>query len=288
MKFLKFLLVGALAYSVLSANESGKITFAGSSTLAPVISKAGTDFAEKFGSWDKVKAGLPAEKIEIFISPGGSGAGVKAVIDGTSDFGMLARDVKADERAKIENMQEFTLGIDALNIAVNPQNDLIKLKKGNLSKAEIVKIFSGEYKKWSDLDPALPSDEIVIVTRDLGGGAHEIFQNKIMKDVKVSKDAIQAPSMGALVAKIIQNPRAIGYASFGIANQNAGKITSLKIEGVEPSRENILNKSYEISRPLIIIKKGEPSKTQSAFVEYLRSEAGVKTIEEQGFIVPSK
>ena len=128
------------------------VSFSGSSTLAPVIAKISTDFIEKYETWDKVDSTLPNKNITIFVSAGGSGAGVKAVLDNVADFGMLARDIKDSEKAKIKDMKAYTLGIDALCVAVNPENEVIKLKGGNLNKDEIVKIFSGEYKKWSDLD----------------------------------------------------------------------------------------------------------------------------------------
>lgn len=264
-----------------------QISFSGSSTLAPVISKISTNFIEKNETWDKVDKDLKKENITIYVSAGGSGAGVKAVLDNVANFGMLARDIKDSEKEKIKELESFTLGLDALTISVNPKNKVIEAKKGNLTKEEIVKIFSGEFKKWSDLDPSLPNEEIVVITRDLGGGAHEVFQKKIMKDVKVRADAIQAPSMGALVAKIIENPNAIGYASFGIANQNKGKLIPLKVDGIEPTEENILNKSYYISRPLIIMKNGKLSKTEKIFVDLLQSQEGKETIKKMGFI-PSK
>lgn len=264
-----------------------QISFSGSSTLAPVISKISTNFIEKNETWDKVDSSLAKENITIYVSAGGSGAGVKAVLDNVANFGMLAREIKDTEKEKIKDLQSFTLGLDALTISVNPKNKVIEAKKGNLTKEEIVKIFSGEFKKWSDVDPSLPNEDIVVVTRDLGGGAHEVFQKKIMKDVKVRSDAIQAPTMGALVAKIIENPNAIGYASFGIANQNKGKLIPLKVDNVEASEENILNKSYYISRPLIIMKNGKLTKTEKLFVDLLQSEEGKKTIKNMGFI-PSK
>ena len=266
------------------ADEKTQVSFSGSSTLAPVIAKISTDFIEKYETWDKVDSTLPNKNITIFVSAGGSGAGVKAVLDHVADFGMLARDVKDSEKAKIKDMKAYTLGIDALCVAVNPENEVIKLKDGNLNKEEIVKIFSGEYKKWSDLDKSLPNDEIVVVTRDLGGGAHEVFQKKIMKDVKVSKNVIQPPSMGALVSKIIENKNAIGYASFGITNQNKGKLIPLNVDGVEPTVKNIVDGKYYISRPLIIVKSGDLSKSEQIFVDVLNSAEGQKTIEKMGFI----
>lgn len=108
-----------------------------------------------------------------------------------------------------------------------------------------------------------------------------------MKDVKVREDAIQAPSMGALVSKIIENKNAIGYASYGITNQNKGKLIPMKVDNVEPTEENILNNSYYISRPLIIMKSGKLTATEKIFVDLLQSEEGKKVIKSMGFI-PSK
>lgn len=260
-----------------------QMTFNGSSTLAPVMSAIATDFIEEYETWNKVDSKFPEENISIYVSAGGSGAGVKAVLEGTSDFGMLAREIKDEEKEKIGDMKDFKLGIDALTISINPENPLHKIKD-NLSSEEIKKIFSGEYKYWDELDSSLDHKEIVVVIRDLGGGAHEVFQNSIMGDTKVREDAIQAPSMGALVTKVIENKDAIGYASFGMVNQNEGKLIPLKVDGVEPTKENIADGSYKISRPLIVVKKGDLTPEQKAFMDMVKSEKGSEIIEKMGFV----
>ncbi len=262
----------------------GQLDFAGSSTLAPVVSQIGESFIAEFGTWDKVDASFPADEIKINVVSGGSGQGVKAVLDKTSEFGMLARGVKDEEKEQIADMQEFQIGIDALTLAVNPNNPITEVKD-NLTKDEIVKIFSGEYANWSDLDPSLPEKEIVVITRDISGGAHEVFQEKIMGDAQVKPEAIQAASMGALVQKIIDNEYAIGYASFGVVNQNEGKVTPLKVDGVEATEENIISGDYIIQRPLILIASGELSAENQAFMEYVQGETGASIITELGFIV---
>lgn len=260
-----------------------QMTFNGSSTLAPVISAIATDFIEEYTSWDKVKPDFPDENIAIYVSAGGSSAGVKAVLDGTSDFGMLAREIKDEELDKIDNPTVLKLGIDALTVSIHPENPLNQIKD-DLSTEEIKAIFSGEYMYWDDLDSNLPHKEIVVVIRDLGGGAHEVFQKAVMGDTFVRDDAIQAPSMGALVAKIIENKDAIGYASYGMVNQNIGKLNPLKVDGVEPIEENIVNGSYKISRPLIVVKEQELNSAQKAFMDIVQSEAGAKIIEQMGFV----
>jgi len=214
---------------------------------------------------------------------------ILVVIDVQNDFvdGRLgtkeAIDMIPSLKEKIKNYQEYKVGIDALTIAVNPNNPIAKIKD-NLTSDQIKKIFSGEYKTWNEVDPSLPSTEIVVVTRDLGGGAHEVFQEKIMGDTKVTDKAIQAPSMGALVAKIIENENAVGYASYGVAKQNEGKIFALKVDGVAATPETIVDGSYKIQRPLLIVGSGELTKVQKAFMDYLRSDAGQKLIEAMGFI----
>lgn len=260
-----------------------QITYNGSSTLAPVMSAIATDFIEEYTTWNNVDSSFPEENIAIYISAGGSGAGAKAVIEGTSDFGMLAREIKDEEKEKIGDMNAITLGIDALTISINPENPLFEIKD-DLSSEEIKKIFSGEYKYWDEVDSSLEHNEIVVVIRDLGGGAHGVFQDSIMGDTPVREDAIQSPSMGALVTKIIENKDAIGYASFGMVNQNEGKLIPLKVDGVEPTRENIVNGSYKISRPLIVVKKGEFTPQEKAFMDMVTSERGSEIIEEMGFV----
>lgn len=263
--------------------EKSQILFNGSSTLAPVITSIATNFTETYVTWDKVDSQLSEDPIAIYVAAGGSGQGVKAVIEGTTDFGMLAREVKDEEKEQVKDPVEYLVGIDALTLAVHPENPLLSVKD-NLTKEEIVKIFSGEYATWKDLDPSLPDEEIIVVTRDIGGGAHEVFQTKIMGDVEVKADAVQEASMGALVTKLMENKYAIGYASFGVANQNAGKVVPLKVDGIEPNVENIKNGSYIIQRPLLLLASGERTPQEQAFLDVVLGEEGQKVIEEMGFI----
>mgnify|MGYP000152230574 FL=1 len=263
--------------------ESNQILFNGSSTLAPVITSIATNFFDTYGTWDAYDSSLPKEDIAIYVSAGGSGQGTKAVIDGTSTFGMVARSVKDEEKEAIKDEKEYQVGIDALTIAVNPENPVTGVLD-DLSTEQIVSLFSGKYATWKDLDPSLPDEKVVVITRDINGGAHEVFQKNIMGDTEVSSEAIQASSMGELVQDIIDNKYAIGYASFGVANQNAGKVVTLKVNGVEPTKENIIDGSYIIQRPLLIVGSGDPTDVQQAFLDVILGETGQKTVEDMGFI----
>ncbi|MCC5909188.1 MAG: phosphate ABC transporter substrate-binding protein [Clostridiaceae bacterium] len=287
--FTMLLMVGCSDNSEVISGEEGNnefqanIVFDGSSTLAPVVSNIGNMFIEEYQTWDKVDAAFPAEEINIFVSSGGSGAGIRSVIEGTSDFGMAAREASQEEKDQIEAYQDFLIGIDALTIAVNPQNPIHQIKE-SISTEEIRKIFSGEYKYWNEVDERLPEEEIVVVIRDIGGGAHKVFQQNVMGDMDVKADAIQSPSMGALVTRIIENKNTIGYASYGGVNSNEGKLIALKVDGIEATAENIINGSYKISRPLIMVKKGELTPQEEALIDYFFSDAATNIVEELGFV----
>jgi len=252
--------------------EAAQILFDGSSSLAPVIA---TIAAELEGQSD--------QPIEVFVSSAGSGQGVSAIINQTANFGMLARDLRESEREQITDLQEYLIGIDALTVAINPENPLAAMRDG-LTSEEIARIFSGAYLTWQDFDPALPNEDIVVVVRDIGGGAHEVFQTNIMGDIDVRADAIQAPSMGALINRVIENRNAIGYASFGVSYQNQQYLAFMEVDGVAPNVENILSGTYVIQRPLILIRSGQPNEAEQYFLDVIFGDLGQSIIEEIGFI----
>lgn len=266
---------------------NGEIFFAGSSTLAPTISQIADSFKNQYGTWDQVNESLPNEEIQISVSTGGSGAGAKAVLDKTANFGMLARHAKDTEKEDIEGYQEVRLGIDALLITVNRENQLGSLYS-DLSTEEIRKIFCGEFGNWNEVDENLPKEEILLFVRDVGGGAHEVFQNSIMGEEDVSNTAIEVSSMPALVDRLIGNSQAIGYASYGITEANKENLTSFTINGIEPSEEKIISGDYPVSRPLILVWDGQLSIAEQAFLDYIQSEVGYEILSDMGFLPVGK
>ncbi|RYD02235.1 hypothetical protein N752_25830 [Desulforamulus aquiferis] len=178
-----------------SESKAAYIKLGGSSTLAPVIAKCADDFTEHYKTWNNVDAKFAEEPIVLFVSTGGSGFGVKSALDGTVDIGLVSREIKDTEKEKMPNGKIIKLGSDALTIAVNPQNPVVRVKP-NLTTEEVKQIFAGEIKTWKDLDANLPERPIVLAIRDLGGGASQVFDELVMKGTPVAKEAQQLPSMG--------------------------------------------------------------------------------------------
>ena len=162
--------------------------------------------------------------------------GVSAAIDGTADFGMVAREMKDSEMEALgADYQEFIVAKDALTVSVNAENPICDLTD-DLTTETIQKIFSGEIATWDQVDASLPAETINVYIRDLSGGAYEVFQKSVMGDSEVTPSATQSASMTELATNIAVDPWGIGYAGFGAYNKaNAEKqvLTAMKVDGVE-------------------------------------------------------
>lgn len=261
-----------------------QILFCGSSSLSPIMASIAASFTDEYVTWDKVDPSFPEKNISIYVASGGSGVGVNSALEGTCDFGMVARKVKDEEKSRMSDQyKEYVMAADALTVSVNKENPICEVMD-DMSTDMIRRIFAGEISNWKDVDSSLPDQEIAVYIRDLSGGAYEVFQKSVMGDTEISANATQCPSMGALGEAIAGNQWAIGYASYGVYNQNKDKLMALKVDGVEPSEETIMNGNYTIQRPLLFITNSEISASEQAFIDYIYSETGVEAIEANGYI----
>ena len=153
-------------------------------------------------TWDAVDSSFPDSNISVYVAPGGSGVGVSAAIDGTADFGMLARDIKDSEiEALGEHYQDFVVAKDALTVSVNAENPICGIMD-DMPVETIRQIFAGEIATWDQVDSTLPAEAINVYIRDLSGGAYEVFQKSVMGDSEVTASATQSASMTELATNI--------------------------------------------------------------------------------------
>lgn len=264
-----------------------QILFCGSTSLYPIISSLASSFTEKYVTWDKVSAQFPNSHISVYVAPGGSGVGVKAAVDGTADFGMLARDIKDSEIESLgENYKAFVVAKDALTVSVNAQNPLCE-KTDSLDTDTIRKIFAGEIATWDQVDASLPAETINVYIRDLSGGAYEVFQKSVMGESEVTASATQSASMTELATNIAGDPWGIGYAGFGAYNKaNAEKkvLFAMKVDGVEATEENIISGVYTIQRPVMFVTGKVVSPSAQAFIDYIFSQTGYDVVVKNGYI----
>jgi phosphate transport system substrate-binding protein len=262
-----FVMIVGMVGAAAAGDQDATIRAGGSTTLLPIMANCSSEFMEKYQTWDRLDAALPKSTTTVFVTGGGSGFGVKSLLSGVVDIGMVSRDLKDQEKKLLGEHQSHVVGKDAVAIAVNTRNPLAGRKKA-FTAAELAAIFSGEIKSYRELDRSLPAKPVVLLTRDSGAGSTEIFQEKIMGEKKFSPKALQLPSQGALVEKLQTNSNAIAYISSGLALNNKN-LKAFALENTAPTDDNVTKGVYPLARPLLMVVKGAPAPEVRHFVHYV-------------------
>lgn len=244
---------------------SGTIGINGSTTIQPLADS----IAELL---NETQADLTIE-----VQGTGSSTGIKGVLNGTSDIGMASRELKAEEKA--EGIDEHLVAYDGIAVIVNPANTV-----ENLTSAQIKDIFEGTITNWKDVGGK--DADIIVVSREAGSGTRSAFEEmlKLTKkdgDAEVSSlksDALIADGNGPIKASLASKENAIAYMSEGYLDES---IKALKVDDVECTVENIKASTYKISRPLLLVTKGEISKESQAFIDCFLSDEGQKIVAEK-------
>ena len=248
---------------------SGDVIQAGSTSVQPLSQELADAFMDIHS------------KVIIDIQGGGSGQGVKAVDEDLVDFGALSRELKDEEKAVVKH--EWVIAKDGIAVVVNADVDV-----DDLTKDEIKGIFTGEITNWSELGGA--SAKIEVVVREEGSGTRDAFNELtgvLGKDAdgnnvdNTVETALIQGSTGAIVQTVGATEHSIGYISLGSLNDS---VVAVKVGGVAPSAATVLDGSYVISRPFILITGRDLSAQAQAFIDFIMSAEGQAIVEESGFI----
>jgi len=250
-----------------SPSSEDEVLINGSTTVLPVVQKAGERFM----------AANPG--VNLAISGGGSGNGIKALSEGLCQIAMSSRDIKSNEveQAKSRGVDpvRVTVAVDALVPVAHPENPV-----ANLSSDQLRAIYAGEITNWKDVGGT--DAKIVVISRDTSSGTYETWEEIIMKKTKVAPSALLQASNGAVVQTVSKNRRAIGYIGFGYLND---KLKKLDVDGIEASQATALDKTWPIGRELYLFTNGEPQGSVKRFIDYmLDPEKGQKAVAETGYI----
>jgi phosphate transport system substrate-binding protein len=245
-----------------AGGATGSIIIAGSTSIQP--------FAEHWA-----EAYMDSHKgVKIDVQGGGSTAGVKAVTDGAAQIGNCSRELHPDEAAKVH---QTVVARDGLTIIVHPSNGV-----GDLSVEQVKKIYTGEVSNWKDVGGA--DAKINVVTRETGSGARGAFEELVLgKGVQIMAAALVQDSQGAVRQMVSSDPNAIGYVSHGVVDQS---VKPLKIAGVEPSMATIMDKSYPLVRPFLMLTKGEPTGVTKEFLDWIVGPEGQAIAQKDGLFPP--
>ena len=247
-----------------SSDLSGNISMSGSTSMEKLVTALSQDYMEK------------NKNVTVNAEFVGSGAGIEAVTAGTVDIGNASRALKDEEKAN--GIVENIVAIDGIAVVTDPAN-----KVEDLTRDQLTKIYTGEITNWKDLGGS--DSPIVVIGRESGSGTRGAFE-ELLKVEDQCVYASELDSTGAVMAKVAATPGAIGYVSLDVIDDT---VETLKLDGVEPTEENIKAGSYSLSRPFVMATKGEISE-QSELVqnwfEYIKSSEGQEIIKSVGLIIP--
>ncbi len=247
-----------------SADLSGKITLAGSTSMEKLANAMAEAFMEKYPN--------------VTVAPEftGSGAGLESLAKGTVDIGDASRALSDDEKAggAVENI----VAIDGIAVITDSENAI-----SDITSEQLAQIYTGEITNWSDLGGA--DEQIVVIGREAGSGTRDAFEE--LNDVKdACKYAQELDSTGAVLAKVAATPGAIGYVSLDVVDDT---VKALQLNSVDATEDNILAGTYVLQRPFVMATMGEISEQNDlvkAFFDFIHSEEGQQVITSVGLIIP--
>ena len=240
----------------------GTVAVVGSTSVQPVAQELADAFSE-------IEPG-----VQVDIQGVGSSAGVKAANEETADIGTSSRELKEEEKGY--GLTEHIIAYDGIAIAIHPNN-----KVENLTTEQIAKIFKGEITNWSEVGGA--DAEILVVSREDGSGTRGAFEELVElldenKASMVKADALIADGNGAVKANVASKENSIGYVSLSYLDDT---LKSVKVDDVEVSVENIKAGKYKISRPFLMLTKGDVNEVTQAYLDFIMSDAGQEIVGEK-------
>lgn len=257
------------------ADEKKYLTIKGSDTMVHLAAT----WAEAY-----MKANPGAN---ISVTGGGSGTGIAALLNGSTDICAASRKIKSKEvkLAEQKNIMpnETVVARDGISVVINPNNPV-----NELSVEQIGKMYTGAYTNWSQVGG--PDRPIIALSRESSSGTYVFFQKAVLKKQDYTPRARLMPATSAIVQSVSQDQWAIGYVGLGYAIEAGKKIKILNIKAdakskaITPSEKTVAAGEYSIARPLQLYTNGQPSGMIKKFLEFCLSEEGQKIVRETGYV----
>ena len=278
-------MVAAMSFAGCGSSSDDTTTASADGAESTKAALSGTVATDGSTSMEKVIGALSEQfmadnsGVTVTYDPTGSGAGIEAASNGSADIGLASRALKAEEKAG--GLTETVVALDGIAVIVNADS-----KVENLTVEQIGKIFTGEITDWSEVGG--DAGTISCIGREAGSGTRDGFES-----ITGTKDACkldqELTSTGGVIEAVAGNPNAIGYASLS-AVEGKNTVKAVTVGGVACTEETVLNGSYAIQRPFVLVTKtGETlSPAAQAFFDYATSSAASQLIKAAGAVPVAK
>lgn len=261
------------------AEESAEEAPADSEPITGSVSTNGSTSMEKVIGVLSEQFMADNSGVKVTYDPTGSGTGIEAAKTGSADIGLSSRALKDEETAA--GLTGTTVALDGIAVIVNADS-----KVSDLTVEQIGQIFKGEIKDWSEIGG--DAGAFACIGREAGSGTRDGFES-----ITGTEDACvltqELTSTGAVIEAVKSNPNAIGYASLSAVEGQEG-IKALTVGGVACSEETVLDGSYQIQRPFVLVTKSdaELSPAAQAFFDFATSTAANDLIRAAGAVPVAK
>jgi len=260
-------IVMIIGYSFTTLN---KITIKGSDTMVILSQKWAEVYMKK----------NPGTTIQV--TGGGSGVGLAALINGSTDIANSSRPIKPTELEKIKAKYnksgiEIACAKDGLSVFLNKGNSV-----SELTLKQIGDIFSGKITNWKQVGGA--DAKIQLYGRESSSGTFEFFKEHVVK-TDFAKTCQTLPGTAAIVNAVKKDKYSIGYggAAYAEGVKDCAVKKDAKSKGVFPSEATIKNKTYPITRYLYMYLKAKPIGETKAFIDWILGPQGQSLIAEVGY-----
>jgi phosphate transport system substrate-binding protein len=183
---------------------------------------------------------------------------------------MSSRELKGEEK----NLWSAEIAKDGLAVIVHPSNPV-----SNFTLSQVRDIYSVAISEWNG--PGSVKSKIHVITREEGSGTRSAFESLVMGKMEITPKAIVQDSNGAVRQLVADDPSAIGFISLGLINE---KVKALELDGIAASHNNVINGSYGLSRPFILICKAQPDGQTKQFIDFVLSEEGQRLLTAEGLV----
>ncbi|NLY80744.1 MAG: PstS family phosphate ABC transporter substrate-binding protein [Lysinibacillus sp.] len=243
------------------AQLTGAVSGDGSSTVAPITEALVEEY----------RAVQPDVKVSVGVS--GTGGGFEKFIAGETDFSNASREIKDEEAAALDEAgieyTQFEIAYDGITVVINSENDWAT----NLTMEQLKQIWieDGSAKKWSDIDPSWPAEEIVYYAPGTDSGTYDYFDEVVLEGEELVRAAQLSEDDNVIVQGVAADKNAIGFFGYAYFLENQGKLNAVSVNGVEPTNESIENGEYTpLSRPLYVFVNNAKVKENEAFYDFMK------------------
>jgi len=221
--------------------------------------------------------------VTIQVTGGGSGTGIAALINGTTDIAESSRPMKDKEKEEVKAKRgnevfELPVAVDGLAVYVHESNPV-----SELTLQQIKAIYTGQIKNWKEVGGR--DDRILLYSRENNSGTYAYFKEHVLENADFHPTAQTLPGTAAVINALAKDRRGIGYG--GIAYGKGIKHLKVKRDAsspaVEPTMENVLTSKYPISRFLYWYFAGAPTGDLKALSLWVLSKEGQTVVEKVGY-----